>query len=91
MIRSMVVLKLLWLLAATLALDQVNANMTADDFLVKSLPGFATYSTLTFKNYAGFMPLGDAYGTHLFFWFATSMSNAARDPLLLWSKLYIGF
>ena len=56
----------------------------AADFLITSLPGLATPPT--FKHYSGFMPLGDADGTHLFFWFVESQSSPADDPIVYWTN-----
>jgi carboxypeptidase C (cathepsin A) len=57
---------------------------SADSFLIDKLPGLATPPA--FKQYSGFMPLGDAAGTHLFFWFVESQRAPATDPLLYWTN-----
>ena len=52
------------------------------DYEVTSLPGLATPPS--FKHYSGFMPLGDASGTELFFWFVESQRDPQSDPVVLW-------
>ena len=53
-------------------------------FLIDKLPGLA--EPPSFKQYSGFMPLGDAAGTHLFFWLVESQRAPAADPLLYWTN-----
>lgn len=48
------------------------------------MPGL--HEVLGFKHYAGFMPLGDSDGTHLFFWFVESQSSPSTDPVLYWTN-----
>lgn len=67
------------------AVVAANASRTADalspaDFEIASLPGLE--SPLGFKQYSGFMPLGDAAGTELFFWFVESQNSPGE---ILWS------
>mmetsp|Transcript_33607 Transcript_33607/g.78740 ORF Transcript_33607/g.78740 Transcript_33607/m.78740 type:complete len:465 (+) Transcript_33607:2-1396(+) len=71
-------------LGLALLVCAVQALPTAEDFLVTSLPGLE--EKLDFKHYAGFMPLGDKAGTHLFFWFVESASDPVNDPLLYWTN-----
>ena len=58
-----------------------NLPPTADSFLIESLPTQGGSFTPDFKQYSGFMPLGDAAGTHLFFWFVESQRDPATDPV----------
>jgi carboxypeptidase C (cathepsin A) len=59
---------------------------TADSFLIESLPTTGGSFSPDFKQYSGFMPLGDAAGTHLFFWFVESQRDPVNDPLLYWTN-----
>lgn len=34
--------------------------------------------------YAGYVPLGDAYGKKAFYWFVESQRDPKNDPLLVW-------
>ena len=61
---------------------------TADSFLIDSLPTLGGSFSPGFKQYSGFMPLGDAAGTHLFFWFVESQRDPATDPVRLPAKIF---
>ena len=56
--------------------------LSPSDFEVTALPGLT--DTLNFTQYAGYMPIGDAEGTELFFWFVESQRAPSQDPLVLW-------
>lgn len=90
MARNLLTLALVvcvWLQCACVTATAKTAmKAQAEDYIVEALPGLPMFHTLSFKNYAGFLPLNDPHDTHLFFWFCTSMSDAAKDPVLLWSK-----
>ena len=60
---------------------------TPDDYLITSLPLYnGSFSEIPFKQYAGFMPIGDESDTHLFFWFVESQRSPSTDPLMLWTN-----
>jgi hypothetical protein len=63
-----------------------NLPPTADSFLIESLPTQGGSFSPDFKQYSGFMPLGDAAGTHLFFWFVESQRDPVTDPVRLSSR-----
>lgn len=74
------------LVALALASPGASASKlppTADTFLIESLPTLGGSFSPDFKQYSGFMPLGDAAGTHLFFWFVESQRDPATDPVRL--------
>jgi len=58
--------------------------VTPSDFLIASLPGLSPPPT--FKQYAGLLPIGDAAGTELYFWFVESARSPAKDPLVFWTN-----
>lgn len=60
----------------------LGAILTPESFLVNSLPDLN--AQLNFKQYAGFMPLEDKFGTELFFWFVESQGDPSKDPVALW-------
>lgn len=66
------------------SLIALTAALNADDFEVGSLPGLETPPT--FRHYSGLLPIGDAAGTSLFFWFVESASSPRTDPLCLWTN-----
>eukprot|EP01084_Bolivina_argentea_P077322 140227_1 len=67
--------------AKTLPSDGLNPS----DFLITSLPLFnGSFNNIPFKQYSGYMPLGDIDETALFFWFVESQNNPSKDPLTLW-------
>ncbi|KAJ9436843.1 Serine carboxypeptidase 24 [Diplonema papillatum] len=70
--------------AACLALAAgcVAGQASPSDYEVTSLPGLT--DAINFKQYAGYMPLGDADGTQLFFWFVESQRSPSQDPVVLW-------
>ena len=59
-------------------------QLTPDDFLINSLPLLNTSETISFKQYAGYMPLGDSEETALYFWFVESQNDPTSDPVALW-------
>ena len=60
-------------------------NLTPSDFLITSLPLYSgSFDDIPFKQYAGYMPLGDIDETALFFWFVESQNNPLNDPITLW-------
>ena len=71
-----------------LALNEATAAVpTKDSFLIDSLPTAGGTFSPSFKQYSGFMPLGDAAGTHLFFWFVESQrAPAGHRPVALLDK-----
>jgi len=60
------------------------AALTPADFEITALPGLS--SPPAFKMYAGLLPIGDAAGTSLFFWFVESARAPAKDPLVFWTN-----
>merc|ERR1719203_1517755 len=55
------------------------------DFVITDLPQYnGSFDAIPFKQYAGYMPLGDEDETAFFFWFVESQSKPATDPLTLW-------
>jgi len=58
--------------------------LSPEDFLIDSLPGLD--AELSFKQYAGYMPLGDEKGTEMFFWFVESQDNPEKDPVAFWTN-----
>jgi len=61
-----------------------TAAATKDDYEITSLPGLE--ATLSFKQYAGLMPLQDDAGTEMFFWFVESQRNPREDPVVFWTN-----
>ena len=60
-------------------------GLTPDDFLITSLPLYnGSFDDIPFKQYSGYMPLGDEDETAFFFWFVESQTNPRTDPLTLW-------
>ncbi len=60
-------------------------GLAPTDYLITTLPLYnGSFSNIAFKQYAGFMPLGDADETAFFFWFVESQSDPPNDPLTLW-------
>ncbi len=57
---------------------------TPADFEIKSLPGLE--KPLNFKQYSGYMPIGDEKGTEMFFWFVESQRNPSSDPVAFWTN-----
>lgn len=64
------------------ALHAAAGALTPADFEVADLPGLN--ATPGFKHYAGYMPIGDASGTAIFFWFVESQRDPVTDPMVLW-------
>lgn len=62
----------------------VAASPNAADYEVLELPGLE--SPPTFRHYSGLLPLGDAAGSSLFFWFVESAGEPATDPLCFWTN-----
>ena len=60
-------------------------GLSPSDFLITDLPLYnGTFNDIPFKQYSGYMPLGDVDETALFFWFVESQNDPANDPLTLW-------
>ena len=57
---------------------------TQEDYLIDSLPLFNSSESIKFKQYAGYMPIGDVDETSLFFWFVESQNDPVNDPVALW-------
>lgn len=65
--------------------ELASDGLTPDDFLITSLPLYnGSFDDIPFKQYSGYMPLGDEDETALFFWFVESQTNPTTDPLTLW-------
>jgi len=50
--------------------------------LINNLPGLNT--TLSWKQYSGYIDVDPHNGRNLFYWFTESQSNPKTDPLVLW-------
>ena len=72
----------LMLLFTTALLAGESFARSREDFKVKNLPGLAAQSA--FQQYAGYLPVNEKLGDHLFFWFFESQSAPQNDPLLIW-------
>ena len=65
-------------------------GLSPSDFLITDLPLYnGSFNDIPFKQYAGYMPLGDPDETALFFWFVESQSDPANDPLTLWLNGFV--
>ena len=64
-----IISNMLLLFCVVVARSCPAAALTPADFEIKELPGLATAPS--FKHYSGYMPLGDAANTSMFFWWGT--------------------
>ncbi len=64
----------------------VSASLpSADDHLVKSLPGFDNNSGKLDRNWAGYVPISENDENNmLFYWLFEAKSNAKEAPLVVW-------
>ena len=73
------------LISCVLGKKLASDGLTPQDFLITDLPLYnGSFDDIPFKQYSGYMPLGDDDETALFFWFVESQSDPKNDPLTLW-------
>ena len=73
------------LISGVFAKELASDGLTPNDFLITNLPLYnGSFDDIPFKQYSGYMPLGDQDETALFFWFVESQTNPSTDPLTLW-------
>eukprot|EP00466_Bigelowiella_natans_P007458 jgi/Bigna1/92838/estExt_fgenesh1_pm.C_800008 len=72
-----------FVLMASASLSMATA-LSPSDFAIESLPGLD--AEVPFKQYAGYMPLDDGFGTEMFFWFVESMDDPKTDPVAFWTN-----
>lgn len=78
-------LSVLCLVVAALSKELPSDVLSPTDFLITDLPLFnGSFDSIPFKQYAGYMPLGDEDETAFFFWFVESQNDPSTDPLTLW-------
>ena len=64
------------LLGACLGKTLPSDGLSPSDFLITDLPLYnGTFNDIPFKQYSGYMPLGDVDETAFFFWFVGKYQN----------------
>lgn len=65
-----------------LALSNFRGEAAPDEAIVDSLPGFS--ENFASKHYAGYITVSPEHGRRLYYYFVTSESDPAKDPVVLW-------
>ncbi|CAM6092547.1 unnamed protein product [Calypogeia fissa] len=79
--------RLCWLLLSCAALQQMVllALGAPESARITSLPGFTSDGPFPSAHYGGYIPVNEATGKQLYYYFVTSESKtAATDPVVLW-------